>query len=171
MPVSDQPSYQLVDTIYAEGQRRMESPADAIYRIIADYTEHHPRILPPAFSDLTVEQGGVGQGTVISFNLKLGGRSKRYRARITEPEPGRVLQETDLDSGAVTTFEVLPEGFGTRVRISTELPKSRGIRGFVERRVVPNMLGNLYAEELTNLDRYAREQTDQIASQRELAHA
>ena len=169
--MNDEPQQQPSNVITVDAQRRMEATADVVYRIIADYTQHHEQILPRAFSDLTVEQGGVGDGTVISFNLKAAGRTKRYHARISEPKPGRILQEIDLDSGAVTTFEVRPEGFGTRVRIVTEIPASRGIQGFVERRVVPNMLGKLYDEELANLDRYARQQAEQMALQRELSYA
>ena len=40
------------------------APADVVYGLIADMREHHPRFLPPAFSDFAVEEGGVGAGTV-----------------------------------------------------------------------------------------------------------
>ena len=36
-----------------------ERTVDAVYRYIADMREHHPRFLPPAFSDFQVEPGGV----------------------------------------------------------------------------------------------------------------
>jgi hypothetical protein len=36
-----------------------------VYAIIANYREGHPRILPKEFSGLTVEQGGIGAGTII----------------------------------------------------------------------------------------------------------
>ena len=39
----------------------IEAPAAEIYRIISDYREGHPRILPrPPFTALAVEQGGTG---------------------------------------------------------------------------------------------------------------
>ncbi len=31
------------------------APAEQVYRILADYRRHHPRILPPAFSGFAVE--------------------------------------------------------------------------------------------------------------------
>jgi hypothetical protein len=39
--------------------------------------------------------------------------------RVEEPQPGRVLTESDQLSWAVTTFTVIPEGPGCRVRIET----------------------------------------------------
>lgn len=61
----------------------------------------------------------MGEGTVVAFDLRVGGVRRHVRARIQEPEPGRVLREIDLDSGAVTTFEVTPAGDASRVRILT----------------------------------------------------
>lgn len=144
--------------VRVESERLIEVQAAAVYGLIADYREHHPRFLPPAFSNLAVEEGGVGDGTVISFDLRAGGRQRRYRARIVEADPGRVLQEIDLDSGSVTTFEVIPEGEASRVRIRTEWSPSRGLQGWVERLLAPRLLRRLYADELANLDRYAHEQ-------------
>src|SRR5512139_3319670 len=87
----------------------IQAPAQQIYAIIADYRNGHPRILPkPYFVSLEVEEGGVGAGTVIRFQMRLMGRLQSFHSRIREPVPGKVLAETDLDSGAVTTFKVEP---------------------------------------------------------------
>ena len=144
-------------TVYASAEGTIGAPAELVYAILADYRQHHPRILPPAFSDLTVEQGGVG--TIIRFRLKVGGQTRAYHQRVDEPEPGRVLTETDLQTGALTTFAVTPEGAASRVRIETRY-EAAGIRSFVERLLAPRMLQALYAEELARLDRYARGQTE-----------
>ncbi len=100
-------------------ERLVGAPAELAYRCIADYRTHHPRFLPPAFSDFHVEQGGVGAGTVHSFQLTAGGRTRTYRMRVEEPEPGRVLTESDTGSSLVTTWTVTPEGRDCRVRIET----------------------------------------------------
>lgn len=144
-------------TIRAMAERPVGAPAERVYAILADYREHHPRILPPAFSDLMVEQGGVGAGTVIRFRVKLGGRTQRFHQRVDEPEPGRVLTETDLETGAVTSFTVTPMGDGSRVRIMTRYERG-GLGGLVESVIAPMMLRRLYVDELARLDRYAREQ-------------
>ena len=89
---------------HVTAERRIGAPAEQIYRLIADFRAHHPHFLPPAFSDFQVEQGGIGAGTVHSFKLTAGGRTRAYRMRVEEPEPGRLLTESDQLSSAVTTF-------------------------------------------------------------------
>jgi uncharacterized protein YndB with AHSA1/START domain len=32
-------------------EREIAAPAETVYRCIADYQTHHPRFLPPAFSE------------------------------------------------------------------------------------------------------------------------
>ncbi len=143
--------------IYATAERQVSAPAERVYRILADY-EHHRRILPPAFSDFKIDQGGVGAGTVVRFRLTVGGRSRAYRVRVTEPTPGRVLSEADMESSAVTTFTVTPDGDRSRVRIETSWQGAGGVGGFFERLFAPRLLGRLYADELARLDRYAQAQ-------------
>ena len=73
----------------------VDAPADRVYLYLADMRDHHPRFLPPAFSDFQVESGGVGAGTVTRFKITAGGRTRDYRMKVAEPEPGRVLTESD----------------------------------------------------------------------------
>jgi Polyketide cyclase / dehydrase and lipid transport len=131
---------------------------ERVYSLISNYNDGHPRILPKQFSGLVVEQGGVGAGTVIRFQISLFGRKQTFRAAITEPEPGRVLVETDLDTnGAVTTFSVNPGGApaDSHVTISTELPVRSGFLGKVERAITTMLLRPIYVKELQNLARVA----------------
>src|ERR1700744_2095251 len=93
----------------ASGERTIHAPADQVYGYLADMHQH-PRFLPPAFSDYRVEEGGVGAGTVTSFKVTAGGRTRDYLMRIAEPEPGRTLVESDANSSLVTTFHVEPQG-------------------------------------------------------------
>ena len=122
--------------------------------IIADYQNGHPRIVPDTFSDLTVERGGAGDGTIIRFKMRVFGRTQSFRAAVTEPEPGRILVETDLDSnGAVTTFTVNPGAApGTSdVTITTELPVRSGPLGALERFLTMRFSRPLYIKELALL--------------------
>lgn len=131
---------------------------ERVYSLIANYRDGHPRILPKQFTNLVVEQGGVGAGTVIRFQMNLMGRKQTFRAAITEPEPGRVLVERYLDpNDAVTTFTMDP---GTapadcKVTISTELAVRSGILGSIERTLSTLLLRPIYVKELENLARVA----------------
>lgn len=145
--------------IHASAQRSMPFPPAAIYTYLSDFRRHHPHILPPAFSDFAVEEGGVGAGTVMRYRLTLGGRTETHRSRADEPQPGRVMTETLLDTGIVTTFTVEPEADGSRVTIASDW-QSGGVRGLVERLLAPRMLRRLYIDELDRLEAYAREQAE-----------
>src|SRR5215210_7559190 len=114
--------------LHASAERTVPASAAAVYALLADYRDGHPRILPPAFSDLTVLHGGTGAGTVIRFALRLAGRKQEVEARVEEPEPGRVLSEIYPEKGAVTRFIVDPAGDRSLVRIETSWEPSQGDR-------------------------------------------
>jgi hypothetical protein len=135
-----------------------------VYSILADYREGHPHILPRRyFTSLAVEQGGVGEGTVIRFGMRAFGKTRESRATVSEPEPGRVLVETVLgDSGIVTTFVVEPDGRRSRVTISTELNSAAGLRGLFERYATTKFLKRVYATELEQLNGFARERSARL---------
>lgn len=143
--------------LHVTAERQIGAPAERVYRYIADFREHHPRWLPPAFSDFRVERGGVGAGTITTFRVTTSGRSRTFRMEVSEPEPGRVLVESDTNSSLITTFTILPEGEQSRVRIETTWQGARGIGGLFERLFAPRALRGIYAEELERLDHYARE--------------
>jgi hypothetical protein len=69
-------------------ERAIGAPAGHVYRLIADFDRHRPRFLPPAFSEFWVEAGGMGAGTVHSFRMTAGGRTRTFRTRVEEPDPG-----------------------------------------------------------------------------------
>jgi hypothetical protein len=106
----------------------------------------------------------VGAGTITRFTVNAGGRSRAYRMQVTEPEPGRVLVESDTNSSLVTTTTVTPDGSASRVRISTTWDGAAGIGGFFERLFAPRVMQGIYADELERLKTYAREQAATDAS-------
>ena len=139
-------------TYYVSGSLRIAAPPTRIYGIIADYRNGHPAILPKQFSNLRVESGsGIGAGTTIRFDVTVMGRTDRYKAVVSEPEPGRVLVERNLEpNDSVSTFTVDPEDAGraATVTIRTDLTARPGIAGAIERWVTRRVLRSLYAEEL-----------------------
>jgi len=145
--------------LHVSAERTVSAPADALYALLADYRNGHPSILPPAFSDLTVLQGGTGAGTEIRFTLELAGRRQEIEARVDEPEPGRVLTESYPHKGAITRFTVDPVGNQSRVRIETSWEPSRGLAGLFERLIAPRLFRKLYGEELDLIERWAFDRT------------
>ncbi len=126
------------------------SPADT-YAIIANYRDEHRHILPPQFTNFIVEQGGIGSGTIIRFDLRILGKTQTLRAAISEPDPGHVLVETYLDNNrTVTTFIVdpAPAPEQCQVTISTDLPVRGGLLGRIERFLSKKALLPIYLAQL-----------------------
>lgn len=145
--------------IKARAEAVLDARPGDVYATIADYRQGHPAILPKDnFYDLQVEQGGYGAGTVIRFKSRVLGVERSLYHRVSEPEPGRVLVEQDIDSlqNIVTTFTVIPQGQQSRVEISTTMNASPGLQGLVERIVVPILNARIYRKELKLLERVAQ---------------
>jgi ribosome-associated toxin RatA of RatAB toxin-antitoxin module len=138
--------------------KTINAPANQVYSILADYRNHHPHILPQAyFTGLEVEEGGTGEGTVFRATLQVMGQKQSFRMRVTEPEPGRVMAENDLDTGLVTTFTVEPRGDNrSEVTIATTFQPSPGLRGLLERLITPMLLQRIYRQELQQLEEYTQ---------------
>jgi uncharacterized protein YndB with AHSA1/START domain len=139
--------------VNASAERTIDAPAERVYGYIADMHKHS-HFLPPQFSDFKVEEGGVGEGTVTSFAVTAGGRTRNYRMRVTEPVPGRTLVESDVNSSLVTTFNVEAQGDKSLVRIHTSWDGAGGIGGFFERTFAPKAMQRIYLDELDRLNAY-----------------
>ena len=88
--------------------------------------------------------------------MRVLGSEQTFRAKVTEPEPGRVIAETDLATGLVTTFTVVPEGDrASHVTITTRVPDRPGLRGVVERWLSKSLLPRIYRDELQLLAQHA----------------
>jgi len=144
-----------VATLTAVAERTIAAPADELYTYVADFRQHHPRILPPAFQEFTVEAGGVGLGTVTSSRFTLGRTTETIRTRVARVEPGRLIEEVVETRPMTTTFRFLPGGDLTTVRIETTWEPRGGISGVLERLFAPRMLAEVYADELGRLEAYA----------------
>lgn len=133
----------------------INAPSPEIYKIIADYRDGHPHILPKSyFSSLEVEEGGFGEGTVIRFQFRILGQTQNFRALITEPDPGCVLLETDLSSNNSTSFTVWSLGNENQARVTIMTVLKN--RPFVEGLLAKILLTNVYRQELELLARMAK---------------
>lgn len=139
----------------------LNAKPEDVYATIADYHNGHPQIVPKeTFYDMRVEQGGYGAGTIIRFKMKALGVERELYQSVSEPEPGRVLVEQDIDSpqNIITSFTVTPveQGQKSRVEIATTMNTSPGLTGFVERIVVPLFNPPVYRKELKQLEAVAQ---------------
>ena len=145
---------------------RVDAPPDVVYRLIADYRNGHPRIVPPKyFSNLIVEEGGYGAGTRFHIDMTVLGRTQRMHAVVTEPQPGRLLVERDVDRGLVTAFEVVPSADGAcTVTFTTDIPDKGGVAGAIERFLTKRILPKVYREELSLLEAVARREPRNVSA-------
>ena len=134
------------------------APAARVYAILTDYRGAHHRILPPKFfTGVEVVNGGQGAGTELKVSARFFGKETTLRMIVAEPEAGRVLTETDMDTGLVTTFTVEAESeTATRVTIGTVWTSQSGFAGFLEKLLMPGQMRRMYREELALLDTVAR---------------
>lgn len=145
--------------IHAEASDVIDARPEEIYAVLSDYRVGHPAILPkPYFTELMVEQGGQGAGTVIRFGMNVMGVKRVYRGVVSEPQPGRVLVEVYPEAGVVTTFTVEPLNGGkhSRVTIATDVEASPGVMGLVEKMMNPPILRRIFKKELRQLADYVR---------------
>ena len=139
----------------------LDARPEDVYGTIADYQHGHPNILPKeSLYDLQVEQGGYGAGTMIRFKMKALGVEQSFYQRVSEPEPDRVLVEQDIDSvqNVMTTFTVDPveQGQKSHVEITTTMNTNPGLRGLMERIIVPIINPQIYRKELKLLEAVAQ---------------
>jgi hypothetical protein len=107
---------------------------------------------------LEVESGGFGAGTVIRFSMTVLGISQQFHMIVSEPEPGRILKESDPHSGQWSSFTIDPVngGYQSQVTIDTEAFASPGFKGLIERLMNPPLTRRIFTQELRQLNQYVQ---------------
>lgn len=143
--------------VHAKAAALVPASADRIYAVLRDYRSAHAHILPtPPFSGIEVEQGGTGAGTIFRTTVRSLGSEQQYRMAVTEPQPGRVLVESDLHTDLVTTFTITPteDPTHTQVQIATRWAAKAGLAGWVDSWLTPVVMHLIYRKELRQLAAY-----------------
>lgn len=142
----------------------IDAPAKAVYQVLADYNHGHAQIMPPQFFEgMTVVKGtGVGEGTRIEARFRVYGQKETLLMDVSEPEPGRVLQEIDSKAVNITRFIVDPLGGQDqdkcRVTLQTKVMKSQGMLAGLDMWLKRMVLTNLFVQELKLLNQYMQQQ-------------
>ncbi len=145
----------------------IDAPPAAVYAVLRDYHVGHPAILPPQFTGIHVETGGYGAGTIGRADMKMFGQKTSFRFEVSEPDPGRVMVEANLDGSVVTAFIVESENGGRQSHVTFDsefyFPDNPG--GWLRHWLMIPMIHRMYQEELGILNRYmrARQATPQSA--------
>ena len=137
----------------------VNAPAQQVYDILADYHVGHREILPKQyFKEMTVLEGGKGAGTKLKIEMEVMGNQSTFHLVVTEPEPGRILEESDATAGISTVFTVEPRNGGAQswVEIRSTNRGKPGLMGWLEQKVVTAVTKRIYREELANLNEYAQ---------------
>jgi hypothetical protein len=150
--------------VYALNRLRIEvstsieaDPAD-IYAILADYRTSRSAILPRQyFPKLILASGGQGAGTYLEVHVDVYGMKRVLRPRVSEPEPGRLLVESDENTGWRTTYRVDPINGSNQslVTITTDSPTIPGLQGFLERMILGFFLRRAHRKTLELLAEYS----------------
>lgn len=137
----------------------VQAPAEAVYNVLADYS-HHRNILPPRFfPGLDIVEGGYGEGTRFILHARtLTGKTRMHMA-VTEPQPGSVLVERDVNTNLVTAFTVKPTGLSeSNVTFQTVWQPQTGLKGALDRLTTPFFMQIVYRQEMAILNAYAQRQ-------------
>ena len=139
--------------------KEVSAPAAVVYNILADYNLHRNILPSNAFAGLEIENGGIGAGTQILVQFNVMGIKQQRRLLVTEPKPGKVLAEEDVDTGLVTYFIVEPvQPDQSKVTLETSWQPEPGLRGLIDRLTTPMVMRKIYRNELNLLDAYAQKQ-------------
>jgi hypothetical protein len=155
-----------MNAIHVEATAIIDARPQDVYAVVADYREAHRAIMPrPYFVEMNIEKGGIGAGTEYRLRMNIFGKDYHYHHRVTEPEPGRVMVETDIETGQFSKFVIDPVNGGkqSRVTIVAEYPASPGFVGFMERLMNPPVSRRIFNKELQNLNTYLRAQNTVVA--------
>lgn len=126
-----------------------------VFHLLDDYEHGHWRVLPAAFSDYRLLEGGFGAGTRIAFSLTAGGRTSSTEGVVSVPDPGRVIVETYPREQMVTTFTVDPDGNAARLTIATSIPARTPLSARLEQSILRRLLEPVYSDEIALIAQWA----------------
>lgn len=133
--------------------------AETVYKILADYQEAHPAILPkPYFAELELEYGGIGLDTEFRLEMNVFGNKQYFRMRVIEAIPYSKIVEYDELEDVRTTFDIQEKEGGTacEVGITTLTPRYVGLSGWLESVFTPIISRMIFNKQLKLLSAYAQ---------------
>ncbi|MEL6672474.1 MAG: SRPBCC family protein [Bacteroidota bacterium] len=146
-------------SILTEISHEINVPPQILYDILVDYQSSHPAILPkPYFESLSVTKGGRGAGTAFDLTMRVMGMRQQFQMEVSEPIRGSVIKEIDKAKGVETTFtlESIARGRSCKLTIATEAPASKGIKGWLERKITPRVTRKIFEAQMVLIEAQAK---------------
>jgi hypothetical protein len=112
-----------------ETEAVINARANEVYAVLADYHDGHPNIVPKSFCEgvKVIKGTGIGGNSRIECYFNILGQRETLFMDVSEPEPGRILQEIDSKAINITRFIVDPIDDATcSVTIQTKVMKQIG---------------------------------------------
>jgi Polyketide cyclase / dehydrase and lipid transport len=135
--------------LMAAATKSVSAPPERVREFLRDYRTARPRILTSQYRGYRVEEGGVGEGTVIAYTFASPGRSRDFHMRVEESDEG--LFERDMQSSFVSNWTVDPVATGSSVTLEASWEGAGGFGGFFERLFAPMSLRRTYGQVLDKL--------------------
>jgi hypothetical protein len=140
--------------IEVQASQRFAAPPEAVRSLVGDY-RRRGSLLSANYLDWTVESGGTGAGTVVTYRFQAGSRVRPYRLVVDEDADGSLV-ERDTSSSFVNRWSFRADGSGhTEVTLESSWTGGSGIGGFFERTFAPGALRRSHHQLLANLAREA----------------
>lgn len=112
----------------AECERMVDAARDQIFEAIANFQEHHHRLLPDRCVNFRVLAGGFGLGTEYAFDLVQRHAVTSHHFRVSEPIRGKVVTSFDTATRSLITWRIRELSRGCRVQIEIVWPTRNGWR-------------------------------------------
>lgn len=136
--------------VTATAETTLGARPDVVLGALGDYTSVRPKILTDRYSAYEVLEGGVGDGTVVTWRLQATEKRVRHVVADVTTTADSVV-EADRNSTMVTTYRVIPAGGGSKVLVTTTWAGASGVGGFFERMFAPKGLRAIHEGVLANL--------------------
>ena len=134
--------------VTARATAEIPAAPERVLELLRDYSARE-RLLTDNYSSYTVEEGGMGAGTVFFYHFAAAGRERDYRLRVEEADG--VLRERDERSSFMSEWTVTPAGQRSTVTVTASWQGAGGIPGIFEGLFAPLGLKRILGQVLANL--------------------
>jgi hypothetical protein len=117
--------------IRVDAYKTIPHEVGAVHRCLIDFEQAQPRLLRGMVRDYAILAGGIGEGTVVSGIIVVGGKERHFSFRISEPIAMKSITAYDHESHLTVSWHMRSEGPVTEVEIEAYWTEPDTSFGFV----------------------------------------